>query len=150
MYDFMILLMYPRIDDISSEDERSLEQEAVSRAAETRAAETRAAETRPATQSPPVQSTGSFPPGLGVPLAVQLPTPAEAAAQTTEEYMVICRAFIEQLRSGSAPWLLQRLNNMYGTMPTDPSEFSYWMALVGYKLSGKVALIATGDPDRRV
>jgi len=51
-------------------------------------------------------------------------------AQTTEELMAICRAFIEQLRSGSAPWLTQRLNNTYGTMPEGPDEFSYWMALV--------------------
>nr|XP_019046001.1 hypothetical protein I302_04741 [Kwoniella bestiolae CBS 10118]OCF24931.1 hypothetical protein I302_04741 [Kwoniella bestiolae CBS 10118] len=50
--------------------------------------------------------------------------------ETTEELMAICQAFIDQLRSGSAPWLLQRLNNTYGVMPTDPSEFSYWMALV--------------------
>lgn len=50
--------------------------------------------------------------------------------QTTAELMSICRSFIDQLRSGSAPWLLQRLNNTYGSMPTDPSEFSYWMALV--------------------
>lgn len=44
--------------------------------------------------------------------------------------MAVCHSFIDQLRSGSAPWLLQRLNNTYGTMPTDPAEFSYWMALV--------------------
>ncbi|KAI9639903.1 PUA-like domain-containing protein [Dioszegia hungarica] len=44
--------------------------------------------------------------------------------------MAVCHAFIDQLRSGSAPWLLQRLNNTYGTMPSDPAEFSYWMALV--------------------
>ncbi|KAK8858937.1 hypothetical protein IAR55_003168 [Kwoniella newhampshirensis] len=50
--------------------------------------------------------------------------------ETTEELMSVCRAFIDQLRSGSAPWLLQRLNNTYGSMPEDPSEFSYWMALV--------------------
>ena len=121
-------LMLRRIDDISSEDETSLEQEAV----------TRAAESRVATPSPHVQPSGQFPPGLDVPLAGQPPIPAELAAQTTEEYMTICRGFIEQLRSGSAPWLLQRLNNTYGTMPTDPSEFSYWMALVGKLLGSEV------------
>ncbi|WWC89599.1 uncharacterized protein L201_004524 [Kwoniella dendrophila CBS 6074] len=55
---------------------------------------------------------------------------ADDTPETTEELMAICQAFIDQLRSGSAPWLLQRLNNTYGSMPTDPSEFSYWMALV--------------------
>ncbi|OCF40438.1 hypothetical protein I317_05741 [Kwoniella heveanensis CBS 569] len=58
------------------------------------------------------------------------PPSVEDTPETTEELMAICRAFIDQLRSGSAPWLLQRLNNTYGVMPTDPSEFSYWMALV--------------------
>lgn len=108
-----------RIDDISPVDEASLEREAVARAAATRA--------QSASAQPPTQDDL---PESGTPLAIQPAVPAEEAAQTTEEYMHICRAFIEQLRSGSAPWLLQRLNNTYGTMPTDPSEFSYWMALV--------------------
>ncbi|TYJ58454.1 hypothetical protein B9479_000661 [Cryptococcus floricola] len=59
----------------------------------------------------------------------QAPSPEETP-ESTEELMSICRAFIDQLRSGSAPWLLQRLNNTYGSMPEDKSEFSYWMALV--------------------
>ncbi|EIW70926.1 hypothetical protein TREMEDRAFT_21645, partial [Tremella mesenterica DSM 1558] len=49
---------------------------------------------------------------------------------TTHQYMLLCTGFIDQLKSGSAPWLLQRLNHTYGSMPDDPSEFSYWMALV--------------------
>jgi hypothetical protein len=44
--------------------------------------------------------------------------------------MEICEAFIEHLRSGSAPWLLQRLNNTYGPMPEEPTVCSYWMASV--------------------
>ncbi|WVQ67955.1 uncharacterized protein L199_006160 [Kwoniella botswanensis] len=60
----------------------------------------------------------------------QTATSVDDTPETTEELMAICQAFIDQLRSGSAPWLLQRLNNTYGSMPTDPSEFSYWMALV--------------------
>ncbi|WVQ73103.1 hypothetical protein IAR50_002667 [Cryptococcus sp. DSM 104548] len=59
----------------------------------------------------------------------QAPSP-EDTPESTEELMSTCRAFIDQLRSGSAPWLLQRLNNTYGSMPEDKSEFSYWMALV--------------------
>ena len=114
--------MWSRIDDISPVDEASLEREAVARAAATRA--------QSASAQPPTQDDL---PESGTPLAIQPAVPAEEAAQTTEEYMHICRAFIEQLRSGSAPWLLQRLNNTYGTMPTDPSEFSYWMALVRHQ-----------------
>ena len=114
--------MWCRIDDISPVDEASLEREAVARAAATRA--------QSASALPPTRDDL---PESGTPLAIQPAVPAEEAAQTTEEYMNICRAFIEQLRSGSAPWLLQRLNNTYGTMPTGPSEFSYWMALVRHQ-----------------
>ena len=49
---------------------------------------------------------------------------------STAELMTICQGFIDQLRSGSAPWLLQRLNNTYGPMPSDPSVCGYWMASV--------------------
>ena len=73
--------------------------------------------------------SGSPIPGATPNQPASAPT-AEEESRSTEAYMAICRSFIDQLRSGSAPWLLQRLNNTYGTMPTDPSEFSYWMALV--------------------
>ena len=124
-----------RIEDITPEEEREFEAAAIS-----------AARSRP----PPVVHHPSQPQVSQVntnisethPLPMQMPLPGapgsaptppaalEDTAHTTEEYMTICRSFIEQLRSGSAPWLLQRLNNTYGTMPDDPSEFSYWMALV--------------------
>ncbi|WWC70466.1 uncharacterized protein I206_104417 [Kwoniella pini CBS 10737] len=97
--------------------------------------------------APQVQSSLPIfgaPPGLGLGLgggqvdfaalasqAITAPASGvDDTPETTEELMAVCQAFIEQLRSGSAPWLLQRLNNTYGSMPTDPSEFSYWMALV--------------------
>ncbi|KAG7562118.1 hypothetical protein FFLO_02400 [Filobasidium floriforme] len=54
----------------------------------------------------------------------------ETHEPSTAELMGLCKEFIDQLRSGSAPWLLQRLNSTYGAMPEDPSTFSYWMALV--------------------
>lgn len=50
----------------------------------------------------------------------------------TAELIGVCNSFIETLRSGSAPWLMTRLNDTYGPMP-DPSNvaaFGYWMALV--------------------
>jgi hypothetical protein len=43
-----------------------------------------------------------------------------------------CRVFVEQLRDGAAPWIVQKLNDSYGNMPTDPSSFSYWVALVRF------------------
>jgi Lon protease-like protein len=44
--------------------------------------------------------------------------------------MAVCHAFLDQLRQGTAPWVVQRLNNTYGPMPTDASSFSFWVALV--------------------
>jgi len=49
---------------------------------------------------------------------------------STERLVAICHEFIELLRSGSAPWLVQRLNNTYGPPPTAVSDFSFWMAAV--------------------
>ncbi|EIN10633.1 LON-domain-containing protein [Punctularia strigosozonata HHB-11173 SS5] len=51
-------------------------------------------------------------------------------APTTAEMMATCHAFLAQLRQGTAPWVVQRLNNTYGPMPTDVGSFSFWMALV--------------------
>lgn len=134
-----------RIDDITPEEEIALEQEAVDRAALSRAV------------SRPVHHGNSLPQQIMLPGGNSIPAPTSSSmddtVQTTEEYMNICRAFIEQLRSGSAPWLLQRLNNTYGTMPTDPSEFSYWMALVSTLLlviTAEANAIGIGHADRRV
>ncbi|QRV87628.1 ATP-dependent protease La (LON) substrate-binding domain [Ceratobasidium sp. AG-Ba] len=50
--------------------------------------------------------------------------------RSNQELVNICRQFIDQLRNGTAPWVVQRLNNTYGPMPTDISSFSFWVALV--------------------
>ncbi|CDR99435.1 hypothetical protein [Sporisorium scitamineum] len=57
------------------------------------------------------------------------PVPAEPSI---EELTDICTSFIETLRSGSAPWLLSRLNHTYGPMPSadEVERLGYWMALV--------------------
>ncbi|KAJ1595365.1 hypothetical protein NDA14_002949 [Ustilago hordei] len=57
------------------------------------------------------------------------PVPAEPSI---EELTAICTSFIETLRSGSAPWLLSRLNHTYGPMPSadQVERLGYWMALV--------------------
>jgi Lon protease-like protein len=56
--------------------------------------------------------------------------PHRALALTNLQLMETCLSFLEQLREGTAPWVVQRLNNAYGPMPTDPASFSFWMALV--------------------
>jgi hypothetical protein len=59
-----------------------------------------------------------------------VPLTSNPADLSTAELMAICESFIDQLRSGSAPWLLQRLNNTYGPIPSDPVLCGYWMASV--------------------
>jgi hypothetical protein len=49
---------------------------------------------------------------------------------SNEELMETCKAFLAQMRAGTAPWVVQRLNNTYGPMPEDASSFSFWVALV--------------------
>jgi Lon protease-like protein len=44
--------------------------------------------------------------------------------------MTICRHFLLQMSQGTAPWVVQRLNDTYGSPPTDPSHYSFWVALV--------------------
>ncbi|KAF7976286.1 hypothetical protein HWV62_7190 [Athelia sp. TMB] len=56
--------------------------------------------------------------------------PAPAHTPTNEELMATCRAFLLRLQEGTAPWVVQRLNNTYGPMPADAAAFSFWVALV--------------------
>jgi Lon protease-like protein len=44
--------------------------------------------------------------------------------------MSTCRSFLHRLQQGTAPWVVQRLSSTYGAIPTDPSAFSFWVALV--------------------
>ncbi|KAK9721089.1 hypothetical protein K7432_003694 [Basidiobolus ranarum] len=55
---------------------------------------------------------------------------AEDSAISLEEMMITVKQFINSLRDGSAPWLLQRLDTTYGSMPNQPEEFSFWAASV--------------------
>lgn len=50
--------------------------------------------------------------------------------ESIDRLIQVCHAFVEVLRSGSTPWVLQRLNNTFGPTPSDPAQFSYWMAMV--------------------
>lgn len=49
---------------------------------------------------------------------------------SNEQLMETCHAFLRQLREGTAPWVVRRLSDTYGPMPTDAASFSFWMALV--------------------
>ena len=52
------------------------------------------------------------------------------ASPSHTELMQTCKTFLDRLQRGTAPWVVQRLNNTYGSMPSDPSAFSFWVALV--------------------
>lgn len=136
-----------RIDDIPPEDEALLERISLERARNSRSQARQDARAVQASlsQDTAISQINNAPTGPRPSLSRALSTdhqPLGAASiglpdlqpgevePSTEELMATCKAFIEQLRSGSAPWLLQRLNNTYGPMPEDPSLFSYWMALV--------------------
>ncbi|KAI0307335.1 PUA-like domain-containing protein [Multifurca ochricompacta] len=58
--------------------------------------------------------------------------PSRPYSQQLQELVDVCLAFLDQIQRGAAPWVVQRLNRLnqiYGPMPTDPAHFSYWMAM---------------------
>lgn len=58
--------------------------------------------------------------------------PPSTYAQEVRELVDVCLVFLDQVQRGGAPWVVQRLNKLnhiYGPMPTDPAYFSYWMAM---------------------
>jgi len=56
--------------------------------------------------------------------------PSDAPEVSTEQLIAKCREFVEALRTGSTPWLLQRLNSSLPPMPEDPRKFTWWMAML--------------------
>ncbi|KAH8094793.1 hypothetical protein BXZ70DRAFT_991629 [Cristinia sonorae] len=50
--------------------------------------------------------------------------------KTNQELMDTCRAFLDQMREGAAPWVVQQLDNAYIPMPDDPAQFSFWISLL--------------------
>lgn len=75
---------------------------------------------------------------------------------TNEALMNKCRSFVEQLRDGAAPWIVQKLNESYGGMPTDAPSFSFWVALVSlssHPTRGsrrRITGFSSGPPNRRI
>ena len=74
--------------------------------------------------APPVEEQADAP----IPPTPFLPTPSHQP--TNDQLMDTCKAFLDRLQRGAAPWVVQRLNSTYGAMPTDPALFSFWVALV--------------------
>jgi len=82
---------------------------------------------------PPTMRMPSTPPPTNLQNSPQLRNPNPESHQpdaSNEALMNKCRVFVEHLREGATPWIVQKLNNSYGNMPTDASNFSFWIALV--------------------
>ncbi|KAI4711595.1 hypothetical protein J4E89_004161 [Alternaria sp. Ai002NY15] len=58
--------------------------------------------------------------------------PAEVAIETlsTQQLLDSCTAFVREMREASAPWLRERIIQVYGEPPEDPAIFPYWFASV--------------------
>jgi hypothetical protein len=77
-----------------------------------------------------IQTTPGAASGALTSLTENEPTLPRSYAEEMQQLTDACRAFLAQIQRGAAPWVVQRLNYIYGPMPTDPTHFSYWMALV--------------------
>ncbi|KAJ1983940.1 hypothetical protein H4R33_004565 [Dimargaris cristalligena] len=58
------------------------------------------------------------------------PPPVRPQRHHIRQLMLTCRQFIQRLHESKAPWLINRLEENAGPMPTTPEPFSFWMATV--------------------
>lgn len=80
-----------------------------------------------------------------------VPQQGLAPEPTVEQLMETCREFYDQLKDGTAPWVVQQLNSTYGPMPEDPSTFGFWMAvLLPIDDHQKASLLAMRSPRLRL
>lgn len=144
-----------RIEDIDDEQEEELENLAMARNAVRKAQQAqqdavivasgitgrRASLSRANSSSPrsaaqrlPLPGGMHLPSGNHVPPAdISAPdgdSTDDALELSNKELVDVCKGFVDALRTGSTPWLLQRLNNSLPAMPDDPREFTWWMAML--------------------
>jgi Lon protease-like protein len=60
----------------------------------------------------------------------QLPTDIAIESLSTQQLLDVCTAFVREMREASAPWLRDRIIQVYGEPPEDPALFPYWFASV--------------------
>ncbi|KAH7088489.1 ATP-dependent protease-like protein [Paraphoma chrysanthemicola] len=62
----------------------------------------------------------------------QSPLPNDIAieALSTQHLLDSCTSFVREMREASAPWLRERIIQVYGEPPEDPALFPYWFASV--------------------
>lgn len=61
---------------------------------------------------------------------VQLPNDVAIETLSTQQLLDSCTAFVREMREASAPWLRERIIQVYGEPPEDPAIFPYWFASV--------------------
>lgn len=84
-----------------------------------------------ASPSSPSASAQSVDPAAATPTGNPNDASASDSMELTNAQLVdVCKGFVEALRTGSTPWLLQRLNSSLPPMPEDPREFTWWMAML--------------------
>ncbi|KAF2828394.1 ATP-dependent protease-like protein [Ophiobolus disseminans] len=59
-----------------------------------------------------------------------LPTDIAIEALSTQQLLDSCTSFVREMREASAPWLRERIIQVYGEPPEDPALFPYWFASV--------------------
>ncbi|KAH6045888.1 hypothetical protein HBI54_093980 [Parastagonospora nodorum] len=59
-----------------------------------------------------------------------LPTDVAIEALSTQQLLDSCTSFVREMREASAPWLRERIIQVYGEPPEDPALFPYWFASV--------------------
>lgn len=80
-----------------------------------------------------VRTTQGAASSAAVPSTVSEPGAPESYAREVQILVNECRDFLAQIQRGAAPWVVQRLNRLsviYGPMPNDPADFSFWIAMV--------------------
>jgi Lon protease-like protein len=62
----------------------------------------------------------------------QTPLPTDVAIESlsTQQLLDSCTSFVREMREASAPWLRERIIQVYGEPPEDPALFPYWFASV--------------------
>lgn len=60
----------------------------------------------------------------------QLPTDIAIESLSTQQLLDTCTSFVREMREASAPWLRDRIIQVYGEPPEDPALFPYWFASV--------------------
>jgi Lon protease-like protein len=59
-----------------------------------------------------------------------LPTDLAIETLSTQQLLDSCTSFVREMREASAPWLRERIIQVYGEPPEDPALFPYWFASV--------------------